>query len=57
MHNALAKVANLAAAADSTVAKKFSLKTLSAFGNPLDLFDQSLILDMLFLGAPSSVLG
>ena len=27
-------------------------QTLSAFGNPLDLFDQSLLLDMLFLGAP-----
>ena len=32
-------------------------QTLSAFGNPLDLFDQSLLLDMLFLGAPSCVLG
>ena len=30
----------------------FSLQTLSAFSNPLDLFDKSLLLDMLFLGAP-----
>ena len=27
-------------------------QTLSVFSNPLDLFDQSLLLDMLFLGAP-----
>ena len=27
-------------------------QTLSAFSNPQDLFDQSLLLDMLFLGAP-----
>ena len=42
---------NSAAAANFAVAADF-FPTLSAFCNPLDLFDQSLLLDMLFLGAP-----
>ena len=46
-----AAAANLAAAADSAADADF-FQTLSAFSNPLDLFDQSLLLDMLFLGAP-----
>ena len=46
-----AAAANFAAAADSDADADF-FQTLSAFSNPLDLFDQSLLLDMLFLGAP-----
>ena len=43
---------NSAAAANFAVAAKNFFQTLSAFSNPLDLFDQSLLLDILFLGAP-----
>ena len=46
MKNSAAE-ANFAVAADADF-----FQTLSAFSNPLDLFDQSLLLDMLFLGAP-----
>ena len=46
-----AAAASFAIAADSAANVNF-FQTSSAFSNPLDLFDQSLLLDMLFLGAP-----
>ena len=44
-----AAAANFAVAADSAAAADF-FQTLGAFSNPLDLFDQSLLLDMIILG-------
>ena len=46
-----AAAANFAAAADSAADADF-FQILTAFSSPLDLFDQSPLLDMLFLGAP-----